>query len=526
MRLTGRWWRRRSLRARVTLAATAGLALALFGVALLLRAELRTSLSNGLDNTARQGAREVAALADAHRLPDPVPVAEGTITVQVLNARGRIVDASPGADLLVPLLPPGQAAANARTGRALVMAGPPRGLPGEIRVVTVATGGGETVIAAVAADQERNTVAALTRALLIGTPLLLLLLAGAIWLVVGTTLRPIAELRRGAQDVTRTGRPSALPVPEAHDEVHSLALTLNDMLSRLGQAQERQRGLVSDTAHELRSPIASIRAQLEVALDHPDSQDWRQTASDVLEDTLRLARLAEDLLVLARLDERDGRRHADLRVDLAALVGAEIGRHDGSRVPVVLAGPGQDSEGQVGRDQDRQDQTGQDQTGQDQTGQDQHRHERAGPDQMGQELYEVTGDTDGLCRMLGNLIDNAVRYARTRVTVGVTRDGSSVRLTVTDDGPGIPPGDRQRAFGRFARLDDARSRDGDGQGGAGLGLAIVRATAQAHGGSAWLEDAHPGLRAVVLIPAACPGAGVRPLAPGGMPAPPGQHAPS
>jgi signal transduction histidine kinase len=463
----------------VTLAATAGLALALLGVALLLRAELRTSLSNGLDNTARQGAREVAALADAHRLPDPVPVADGTITVQVLNAQGRIVDASPGADLLVPLLPPGQAAANARTGRAMVMQGPPHGLPGEIRVVTVATGGGETVIAAVAAYQELNTVAALTRALLIGTPLLLLLLAGAIWLVVGTTLRPIAELRRGAQDVTRTGRPSALPVPEARDEVHSLALTLNDMLSRLGQAQERQRGLVSDTAHELRSPIASIRAQLEVALDHPDSQDWRQTASDVLEDTLRLARLAEDLLVLARLDERDGRRRADLQVDLAALVGVEVSRHDGSRVPVVVAG---------------QDQGGQDQGGQ---------------ERGGQERCAVTGDADGLRRMLGNLIDNAVRYARTRVTVGITREGSSVRLTVTDDGPGIPPGDRQRAFGRFARLDDARSRDGDGQGGAGLGLAIVRATAQAHDGSAWLEDAQPGLRAVVLLPAADPGSAPR-----------------
>ena len=405
------------------------------------------------------------------------------------------------------------------------MEGPPYGLPGEIRVVTVAAHGGETVIAAVASDQVRDTVAALTRALLIGTPLLLLLLAGAIWLVVGTTLRPIAELRRGAQDVTRTGRPSALPVPEARDEVHSLALTLNDMLSRLGQAQQRQRGLVSDTAHELRSPIASIRAQLEVALDHPDSQDWRQTASDVLEDTLRLARLAEDLLVLARLDERDGRRAADQQVDLAALVGAEIGRHDGSRVPVILAGQDQAGRDQASRDPAGrdQDQTGQDQASRDQAGRDQ---DQTGQDQTGQEPYAVTGDTDGLRRMLGNLIDNAVRYARTHVTVGVTRDGSNVRLTVTDDGPGIPPGDRQRAFGRFARLDDARSRDGDGQGGAGLGLAIVRATAHAHGGSAWLEDAHPGLRAVVLIPAACPGAGARPLAPDGVPAPPGQHAPS
>ena len=468
MRGTAGWWRRRSLRARVSLASTVGLALALVAAALLLRAELLASLSNGLDNTARQGARDVAALADAHRLPDPVPVADGTITVQVLNTHGRIVDASPGADLLVPLLPARQAAANARTGRAVLLAGPPYGLPGMVRVVAVPAGGGETVIAAISYDQVPDSVAALTRALLIGTPVLLLLLAGASWLVVGTTLRPIAELRRGAQKVTRTGRPSALPVPEARDEVQSLAITLNDMLSRLGQAQERQRGLVSDTAHELRSPIASIRAQLEVALDHPDSQDWRQTASDVLEDTLRLARLAEDLLVLARLDERDGRHTADQRVDVADLVGAEVGRQEGSRVPVLLAAAAGPGDGE----------------------------------QPGAQQCAVTGDADGLHRMLGNLIENAVRYARTQVTVGVTRDGPHVRVTVTDDGPGIPPGDTQRAFGRFTRLDNARSRDGDGQGGAGLGLAIVRATAQAHDGSAWLEDAQPGLRAVVLLPAA------------------------
>ena len=468
MRSGAGWWRRRSLRARLSLASTVGLALALLAAALLLRAELRASLSNGLDNTARQGARDVAALADAHRLPDPVPVAEGTITVQVLNAQGRIIDASPGADLLVPLLPARQAAANARTGQAVLLAGPPYGLPGMVRVVTVAADGGQTVIAAVAYDQVLDSVSALTRALLIGTPLLLLLLAGASWLVVGTTLRPIAELRRGAQKVTRTGRPSALPVPEAQDEVQSLAITLNDMLSRLGEAQERQRGLVSDTAHELRSPIASIRTQLEVALDHPDSQDWRQTASDVLEDTLRLARLAEDLLVLARLDERDGRRTANQQVDLADLVGAEVSRQEGSRVPVLLAAPAGPGHAEPPRE----------------------------------EQCTVTGDADGLHRMLGNLIDNAVRYARTRVTVGIARDGDSVRVTVTDDGPGIPPGDAQRAFGRFTRLDNARSRDGDSKGGAGLGLAIVRATAQAHDGSAWLEDAQPGLRAVVLLPAA------------------------
>ncbi len=452
----GRWWRRRSLRGRVTLAATAGLAVALAGAALLLASALRLSLIRGLDNSARQGAREVAALANANHLPNPVPVGPGTVTIQVLDRQGRITHVSPDGDLLVPLLPPGVAAANARDGRAVFLDGRPFGLPGEVRVATVAIRGGGTVIAAVAYNPVAESLATLGRALVIGTPVLLVLLAGAVWLIVGSTLRPIAELRRGAQDVTRTGQPRALPVPAAHDEVRSLAVTLNDMLSRLGMAQQRQRGLISDTAHELRSPIASIRAQLEVALDHPDSQDWRQTAGDVLTDTLRLAALAEDLLVLARLDEADQPRAAQ-GVELSTLAADVVSRYPDAPVPVLLA--------------------------------------QAEP-------CQVAGDPDGLGRMLGNLIDNAARYARTQVAVSVSLDGAAARLCVADDGPGIPAADRERAFGRFTRLEAARSRDDDDAGGAGLGLAIVRATARAHGGSAWLEDAAPGLRAVVLLPGA------------------------
>ncbi len=450
----GRWWRRRSLRGRVTLASTAGLAVALAGAALLLASALRLSLIRGLDNSARQGAREVAALQNAGHPPSPVPVGPGTVTIQVLDRKGQITDVSPDADRLVPLLPPRVAAANARAGRTVFLNGSPFGLPGEIRVATVPVRGGGTVIAAVAYTPVAESLATLGRALIIGTPVLLVLLAGAVWLIVGSTLRPIAELRRGAQDVTRTGQPRALPVPAAHDEVYSLAVTLNDMLSRLGAAQQRQRGLISDTAHELRSPIASIRAQLEVALDHPDSQDWPQTGGDVLADTLRLAALAEDLLVLARLDEADQPRSAQ-RVELAALAADVVSRYPDA--PVVLA--------------------------------------RAEP-------CQVTGDPDGLGRMLGNLIDNAARYARTQVAVSVTLDGEAARLCVADDGPGIHAVDRERAFGRFTRLEAARSRDGEDAGGAGLGLAIVRATAWAHGGSAWLEDAAPGLRAVVLLPGA------------------------
>jgi signal transduction histidine kinase len=455
-----RWWRRRSLRARLTIITTAGLTVALVVAAMLLRITLRASLTRDVDNTARQGAREVAALADANRLPNPVPVAAGTLSIQVLDPGGHVKYVSPTADRLIPLLPPPVAAANARTGRTVLLNGRPYGIPYTMRVVAVRARNGDIVIAGVAFQPVIDSVLTVTRGLLVGTPVLLLLLAWVTWLVTGSTLRPISALRRGAQEVTATGQPRELPVPEARDEVHVLAVTLNDMLARLDAAQQRQRNLVSDTAHELRSPIASIRTQLEVALDHPEQQDWAETAGDVLADTLRLARLAEDLLVLARLDDRGTRPPPSRRpVDMSVLVTEEAERGAGARVPVRTAtGPG----------------------------------------------CVVTGDPDGLRRLLRNLIENSVRYAKSGVDVATRREGEDVVLTVSDDGPGIPPKDRERAFGRFVRLDAARSRGEHEQGGSGLGLAIVRATALAHNGSARLEDASPGLRAVIRLPGALP----------------------
>ena len=449
------WWRRRSLRARLTLATSAGLAVALALAAVLLVNALRVSLIRGLDLSARQGAVEVAALINQNRLPSPVPVAPGTLTIQVLDASGRITNVSPGADRLVPMLPPAQAQAAARSGQARTLSGPPLGMPSLIRVVAVRAAGQQVVIAAVSYAEVRDSLATLVKVLAIGTPLLFALLALATWLLTGYTLRPIAALRRGAAEVTETGVPRDLPVPPARDEVRSLAVTLNDMLSRLADAQQRQRDLVSDTAHELRSPIASIRAQLEVALDHPDGLDWAETARDVHADTLRLARLTEDLLLLARLDEH----HLRLKpTDLAALCESVAARYATARVPV--------------------------------------RAEPAAP-------CMLAGDQDALARLLVNLLDNAVRHAASRVCVSVREEGGWAVLTVTDDGPGIPPEDAERVFRRFARLDDARARAGEdstGEEGAGLGLAIVRSTAEAHGGTVSLGDAGPGLRAVVRLP--------------------------
>jgi signal transduction histidine kinase len=461
-----RWWHRRGLRARVTMTAATGLLVAFAAADLLLFNTLRISLTQSVDDSVRQSATEVAALINANRLPDPVPVPAGTVTIQVLDASGQIIDVSADADRRVPLLTPAQAAGSARTGAAYFLNGLPYDMPPLLRVTAVAADGGYLVIAAVPYGSVGDSLSVVAKALAFGTPLLFVLFTATTWLVVGSTLRPVAELRRGASRITATGVPHDLPVPEARDEVRSLALTLNDMLLRLAEAGQRQRDLVSDTAHELRSPIASIRTQLEVALDHPESQDWAETARDVLTDTLRLSRLAEDLLVLARLDE-SGRVRRATTLDLAALSATVAERYAGARVPVAVRTV------------------------------------------VPEENALVAGDSGSLDRLLVNLIDNAVRYARSRVTVTVQPEDQCVVLTVTDDGPGIPAADAERAFGRFTRLDAARSRDGEDAGGAGLGLAIVRATARAHGGTAWLEPACPGaslpgLRAVVRLPAASP----------------------
>jgi signal transduction histidine kinase len=442
--------------------AALGLAVAFVAIDLLLFNVLRVSLTRSVDDTARQGAAGVVALIDANRLPTPVPVAPD-VTVQVLGPSGQITDVSPDTDRLVPLLSPAHAAAIARSGEVAPINGPSFGIPSLLRVTAMRAADGSLVVAAAPYSSVSNSLSVVAKALVFGTPLLFAAFTGAIWLAVGSTLRPIDLLRRGAARVTGAAVPADLPVPEARDEVRSLALTLNDMLDRLAAAQQRQRALVSDTAHELRSPIASIRAQLEVALDHPDGQDWESTARDVHADVLRLARLAEDLLLLARLDERAGTPRRGAALDLAELSTSVVARYAGARVPVVCP-------------------------------------ECTDP-------CLVSGDWDALDRLLVNLIDNAVRYAKSGVTVTVGRDEARAVLAVADDGPGIPDADLERAFDRFARLDDARSRDGDEGGGAGLGLAIVRATAQAYGGTAHLESATPaasppGLRAVVRLPSA------------------------
>lgn len=461
-----RWWSRLGLRGRLTLIAVAGLAIGLtLGGALLVFA-LQATLSRALDNSALDSGREVAALVRAGKLPDPIPAGERVATIQVVDRADRIVATSAGADRLVPVLHADEVRA-ARGGERFDVPGDRAGLATPLRVVAVPAGN-DTVLVAVSRSELTQSVGLVRNVLLVAFPALVAVLGLVAWRAVGWTLRPVEALRRGAEEIANAGSPaSRLPAPATGDEVARLATTLNGMLSRLAASQQRQRAFVADAAHELRSPVASIRTQLEVAQRLGDRADWPDVAGDLLVDTERLSRLTEDLLLLARSadsDEAAARmaRRAE-RVDLAELVTDVVDRYETARVPVTA----------------RIDVPA-----------------------------EVHGDPAALARVVGNLLDNAVRHAETEVVASVSVVRDKAVVVVTDDGPGIPPADRDRVFDRFTRLDDGRARD---EGGSGLGLAIVAELVAAHHGVVALTAAHhrdrnvggpggPGVRAEVRLP--------------------------
>ncbi|MGA5292147.1 ATP-binding protein [Streptomyces pseudogriseolus] len=282
-----------------------------------------------------------------------------------------------------------------------------------------------TVHAGAPLAAEHSAVGTALTSMLIGFPLLLGVVAAVTWLVTGRALRPVEGIRREMAAITASeDLRRRVPEPATHDEIARLARTTNATLAALESSVERQRRFVADASHELRSPIASLRTQLEVAAAHPELLD----VDGAVEDTVRLQNLAADLLLLARLDA--GERPAGTRVDLAALA----------------------REAAAGRESVTVD----------------------------AEAVEVYGSRGQLGRVLANLLDNAQRHARERITVSVRREGDQAVVGVADDGDGVADADRERIFERFVRLDAARSRD---EGGAGLGLAIARDVAVRHGGT-------------------------------------------
>ncbi len=454
---------RLSIRSRLMAIGVTGVTAALLVGGLLLYATMSTALTRSVDDEARAGARSVAALVGTGRLPDPVPVS-GSQVVQVLDAAGRVVGGSATADRLTPLVTEAERA-RLLDGATVTVPGYRAARSGELRVagLGVGTGSGRlTVVAAVPTADLETSRRVLRVLLLVFFPLFVAALALVSWRVIGAALRPVEELRRGAELIgAGSSAAERLAVPPTRDELSALARTLNGMLDRLAAARARQRSFVADAAHELRSPLATMRTQLEVA---DRLGDGGGLPGDLLPEVDRLAGLVEDLLVLARVE--DGRLTTRVEdVDVADLLADVARRRGGARVPVTVRPVASRSLG-------------------------------AG--------VTVRGDRAQLVRAVGNLVDNAVRHAATAVTLSVRALPALVEVVVTDDGHGVPEEERERVFERFARLDEARDRD---SGGSGLGLAIARELLRVGGGAIRLEDAGPGLRAVVTLPRAGRGPG-------------------
>lgn len=271
---------------------------------------------------------------------------------------------------------------------------------------------------------------------LIGTAFgLLVVTALIIWVGVGRALRPVETISDQMEAISVTDLHRRLRIPRTHDEIAHLARTANASLDRLEEAVTRQRRFVSDASHELRNPIAGMRAKLEVELSdpRPDPRERERLLTGLLSDTERLENIVSDLLELARLDTDLAASREPF--DLAALVQKEFG----SRREVV----------------------------------DLHVH---APDEV-----PVCMDRLRMTRVLTNLVANAERHAHERIDIVVGRDEDGYAVVeVHDDGSGVPEADRERIFERFARLRESQELDPEGS---GLGLAISREIVKAYGGT-------------------------------------------
>ncbi|WP_143043597.1 sensor histidine kinase [Nonomuraea jiangxiensis] len=276
------------------------------------------------------------------------------------------------------------------------------------------------------------------------------LVAGGNWWLAGRTLRPVAAIRERMSEITVRDLSLRVPTPPGRTEYTLLIGTINQTLARLEETVREQRRFAATTSHELRTPIAGLRTNLEEALLYPDDVDPRSAIRAALSTTERLELIVDDLLVLARL--RAGEPAVRERIDLGALVREEAATRSG----------------QV------------------------RMHVRAAPD------VRVLGSRIQLIRVLDNLLANARRHADHEVEVTAERAGGLAVVTVTDDGDGIAAADRERVFERFVRLEDGRRRE---QGGSGLGLTISRDIAHAHNGTLRIEDSPRGARFVLRLPA-------------------------
>jgi signal transduction histidine kinase len=442
-----------SLRTRTTLLVAVVTGVLLVAGAVTLDVVLRARLTDSADDLARSRVADLLSLAASGELPDTLVNVSDDSVAQVVDDRGRVVAASPNATGAGPLTD------EPATGELHVedVLGPDDSETETYRMWTStgpsADGGRVRAYVGTSLESVREATAKLRDTLLVGVPLVWLLLTGASWLLVGRALRRLDRIRAQVDAITEDDLTRRVGGADRPDEVGRLATTMNRMLARLERASERQRRFVADVSHDLRSPLTAQRAQLEVAMLHPETVDHHQLPDQLLRDLLRhvdeMDSLVGDLLFVVTDDERPRTRQP---LDLEDVVLEEAARVRRLGGPVV--------------------------------------------DTSAVSAAPVTGDPDELRRLVRNLVENAVAHASGRIDLRASaRDGTAV-VDVIDDGPGIAAGQDEVVFTRFHRGDDARSRRGTG-----LGLSIARAIAERHGGTlALVREGAPGAHFRLTLP--------------------------
>jgi signal transduction histidine kinase len=448
--------RPRTVRSQVTLTAAVLVALVLVLSAFGLIAAQQRVLLQGIDEALIQRAdnieHDVVRGVFGTRLPDEGDPEDSFL--QLLDADGSVVAVSDNASGLPAAAEPQPADDDDDTLRSV------EGVAlsnGEFRVLARALDGnrGLTLVVAKNLDDVTESVSILVASLAVAIPVVTGLLAVLVWWLTGRVLRPVEGIRREVASIQGDELHRRVPVPGGDDEIGRLASTMNEMLDRVEEATDRQRGFVADASHELRGPVTRLRSNLEVALAHPGTTDPAVLTRELLADTVELQKLVDDLLFLARSESGSMEvPHEPVDLDDLVLEEAQRLRERGAVAVDVTA----------------------------------------------VSAARTIGAPDQLARAIRNLSSNAERHAAGRVTFELReRDGVS-ELVVADDGPGIAPEHRDLVFERFTRLDEARSRD---EGGAGLGLAIVQEIVTRHDGTVEIRDqAGSGARFVVELPRA------------------------
>jgi signal transduction histidine kinase len=432
-----------SLRLKLALAFAAAMALLLTGLGLFVYARFQASLDESLNQGLRSRANDVRALANqadtgladasGSRLSQT-----GTGFAQVLTTRGKVLDQTPG----IPRRPVLGTPDIARAGRRpiLVTTRIP-GVPGPVRLLATPVRAQDmplVVIVGVSLQSRTTALGNLRALMLLGGPVALVLASLLGYGVSALSLRSVEAMRSQATQLSVTEPGRRLPVPPAHDELRRLALTLNEMLDRNDVAFARERRFVADASHELRSPLAVLKIELESALTGEHSErELRAALASADAETDRIAHLARNLLTLAQAD--DGK----LPIEPTQLRVSETVERVRQRFAQRASTKGRKLVASV-------------------------------PGEM-----TVHADPLRVEQALSNLVDNALRHGGGTVVLSATRHDGTVDLHVVDSGPGFPEDFLAAAFERFSRPELGRTSHGTG-----LGLSIVRSIARAHGGEA------------------------------------------